>query len=99
LSFSLREEQRLRLFENGAEENMCTYERGRCRKLHNEELITCIVPKYNGDQIKDNEMGGTCSKHGRSLRTDGRIILKSILRKEDMGWLQLNQDRIHWRLL
>jgi hypothetical protein len=35
---------------------------GDWRRLHNEELHNLY---YSGDQIKEDEMGGTCSMHGR----------------------------------
>jgi hypothetical protein len=35
-------------------------------KLHNEELHNVCSPTYYfGDQIKEYEMGGACSAHGR----------------------------------
>jgi hypothetical protein len=60
----LREERRLRVFENrvlrrifGPKRDEAT---GEWRKLRNEELT-----KYrSGDQIEKNEMGGACSKYG-----------------------------------
>jgi hypothetical protein len=40
--------------------------KGEWRKLHNEELRgLCSSPEcYQGHQIKDDGMGGTCSTHG-----------------------------------
>jgi hypothetical protein len=41
-------------------------ESGEWRKLHNEELHILYSPKYYwADQIKKNEVGGTCGTHGR----------------------------------
>jgi hypothetical protein len=39
---------------------------GGCRTLHNEELHNLYAsPKYySGDQMKEDEIGGTCSTHG-----------------------------------
>jgi hypothetical protein len=67
-SFKLREERRLRVFENklsrrifGPKRDEVTVE---CRKLHNVELntysvlITCYC---SGDKIEKNEMGRTWS--------------------------------------
>jgi len=35
------------------------------RKLRNEELNDVFLTQYcSGDQIENNEMGGTCSTHG-----------------------------------
>jgi hypothetical protein len=65
---TIREEHRLRMFENrvlgrifGPKRDEVT---GRWRKLHNEELHNKLLTKYyQGDQIKEDEVGGACSAH------------------------------------
>jgi hypothetical protein len=70
LSLTLREEHRLRVFENrmltrifGPERDEVTEE---WRRLHNEELYD-LYPPLNvipSVQIKKNEMGGACGTNG-----------------------------------
>jgi hypothetical protein len=62
-SLTLREEHRLRVFENrvlrrifGSKRNKVT---GEWRRLHDG-----ITKYYSGDQIKKNEVGGACSTYG-----------------------------------
>jgi hypothetical protein len=51
----------------GAKRNEVT---GEWRKLHNEELhILYSSPNIKSNQIKENEVGGTCGTHGRGLCT------------------------------
>jgi hypothetical protein len=62
-SVTLREERRLRMFENrvmrifGPKRDEVTRE---WKKLHNEELLTQYC---SGDKIEKNEMGGACSAY------------------------------------
>jgi len=67
----LREERRLRVFENrvlrrifGSKRDKVT---GEWRKLHNEELNDMYYfTKYcSSNQIEENEMGAACSMYGR----------------------------------
>jgi hypothetical protein len=65
----LKEENRLRVFENrvlrrifGPKRDEVTGER---KKLHNEELHTLYSSLNIIKQIKENEVGGTCGIHGR----------------------------------
>jgi hypothetical protein len=65
----LREENRLRVFKNrvlrrifGTKRNEVT---GEWRKLHNEELHILYSSPNIIRQIKENEVGGTCSTHRR----------------------------------
>ena len=67
-SLTLREEHRLRVFENrvmrifGPKRDGVT---GEWRKLHNEELNDLLLTQYcAGDKIEENEMGGTCGTYG-----------------------------------
>jgi len=67
-SLTLREERRLRVFENrvlrrifGAERDMVT---GEWRKLHNEELGDLYCSPSIVQVIKKNEMGRACSVYG-----------------------------------
>jgi hypothetical protein len=70
----LREERRLRVSENRALGRIFGPKRD---KVTGEWIKVCIVEINNlysslnivsGDQIKNNEMGGTCSTHGGSKR-------------------------------
>jgi hypothetical protein len=73
-SVTLREEHRLRAFENrvlrgifGSKRDEVT---GRQRKLHNGELhIFTHHQILLGDQIKKNEVGGACGTHGRGQKS------------------------------
>ena len=69
--FALREEHRLRVFENRVLRRLFGPKRdkvtGELRKLHNEELndLHVLLTKcYSSDQIKMNEMGGACNTYG-----------------------------------
>jgi len=73
-SLTLREERRLRVFENrvlrgifGAKRDEVT---GEWRKLHDEELsdLYCSPNIVRGDKIEKNEMGGACSMCGGEER-------------------------------
>jgi hypothetical protein len=65
LSLTLRKEYALRLSENGVLRRIFGRKRdevtGEWKKLHNEELHDL----YSSQNIKDNEVGGTCGTHGR----------------------------------
>jgi len=69
-SLTLREEHRLRVFENrllrrifGTKRDKVT---GEWKKLYNIELNDLLLTQYwLGDQIEKNEMGRTCSTYGR----------------------------------
>jgi hypothetical protein len=84
----LREERRLRVFENRVLRRIFGPKRdevaGEWRILHNEGLYDffLFLTKYcTGDQIKDNYMGGACGTYGREERCiKGKIILKWIFR-------------------
>ena len=70
---TLREERRLRMFENrvlrrifGPKWDEGT---GEWRKLHNEELNDVLLTQHcSGDKIEKNEMGGTLNTYGRGER-------------------------------
>jgi hypothetical protein len=71
----LREEQRLRVFENrvltkvfGPERDEVTEE---WRRLHSEELHDVYSSQYYGDQDKEDEMGGACSMNGEDKYIQG----------------------------
>ena len=71
-SLRLREDRRLRVFENmvlrrifGPKMDEVT---GEWRKLHIEELNDLNLTQYSGDQIEKNEMGGVCSAYGGEER-------------------------------
>jgi hypothetical protein len=63
----LREERRLKVFENRVLRRIFVPKRdevtGEWRKLHNEELTD-----YSGDQTEKNEMSGACSAYGGGER-------------------------------
>jgi hypothetical protein len=67
-SLTLREEHRLRVFENRVLRSIFGPKRdevtGEWRKLHSEELYPSQI-LLGVDQIKENEVGGTCGTHGR----------------------------------
>jgi hypothetical protein len=72
-SLTLREERRLRVFENRVLRRVFGPKRdevtGKWRKLHNEELNDLYsLPNIQycaGGKIETNEMGRTCSVYGR----------------------------------
>jgi hypothetical protein len=69
LSLTLREEHRLRVFENRVLRRMFGPKRdevtGEWRRLHNEELNDLYSsPSIIRDEIKKNEMGGAYSTYG-----------------------------------
>ena len=67
---TLREECRMKVFENRVLRRIFGPKRGKVRgkwrKLHNEELLrTVLLTQYcSDDQIENNEVGGACSKYG-----------------------------------
>ena len=75
MGVKLREERRLRVFENrvlreifGPKRDEETREWG---KLHNEELNDLYCSPYimySGDQMKKSRMGGACSTYGEDER-------------------------------
>jgi hypothetical protein len=73
-SLTLREERRLRVFENRVLRRIFRSKRddvkGEWRKLHNEELSGYVLlTKYcSVDQIEKNEMDGECSAYGGEER-------------------------------
>jgi hypothetical protein len=70
----LKEERRLRVFENrvlwkimGPKKEEVT---GEWRRLHNGELMACTAHQILfSDQSKRNEMGGTCGTYGGEMHT------------------------------
>jgi hypothetical protein len=66
-SLTLREEHRLRVFENRVLRRIFGPKRdevtGDWRRLHKEDLND-ITKYYSGEQIKKNEVGGVCSTYG-----------------------------------
>ena len=66
-SFTLREEHRLRVFENRVLRRIFGPKRdevtGEWRKLHNEELND-LYSSPNIDKIEKNDVGGLCSTYG-----------------------------------
>jgi len=74
-SLTLREERRLRVFENRVLRRIFGFKRdevpGDWRELHNEELndFYVLLTQYcSGDQIEKNEMDGACSTYGGEER-------------------------------
>jgi hypothetical protein len=72
-SLTLREEHRLRVFENRVLRRVFGPKRdevtGEWRKLHNEKLHILYSSPNVIRQIKENEVGGTCGTHGRGMCT------------------------------
>jgi hypothetical protein len=69
-SLTLREEHRLRVYENRVLRRIFGTKReeiaGGWRRLHNVELYNLYVSQcYSGDQIKEGEIGRACSIHGK----------------------------------
>jgi hypothetical protein len=72
-ALTLREECRLRVFENkllrrifGPKRDEVT---GEWRRLHNKELYALYSHQYHsGDQVKKTEMGRTCGTYGGEER-------------------------------
>jgi hypothetical protein len=79
----LREEHRLRVFENrvlrrifGPKRDEVTRE---WRRLHSEELYDVFITHYYaGDKIDKNEMGGDCSSDG-----EGRGVYRVLVGKPE----------------
>ena len=71
-SLTLREERRLRMFENRVLRRIFGPKReevtGEWRRLHNEELYGLYCSSNIIGVIKKNEMGGACSTYGRQER-------------------------------
>ena len=73
-SLTLKEEHRLRVFENIMLRRIFGPERdeviGDWRKLHNWELhdLYCSPNIVSGDKIEKNEMGGACGTYGGKER-------------------------------
>jgi hypothetical protein len=72
-SLTLREEQRLRVFENRVLRGYLglrgTRRRGIGEDYITRNLMTCTHQKYySGNQIEKNEMGGACSTYGGKER-------------------------------
>jgi hypothetical protein len=72
-SLTLREEHRLRVFENRVLRRIFGPKRddntGEWRKLHNEELHNLYSSPDIIRQVKVNEVGGTCGTHGRGAKS------------------------------
>jgi hypothetical protein len=72
-SVMLREEHRLRVFENRVLRRIFGPNRdevmGEWRKLHNEELHNLYSSPDIISQVKVNEVGGACSTHGRGEKS------------------------------
>jgi hypothetical protein len=73
-SLTLREEHRLRVFENRVLRRILGPKRdevmGEWRKLHNRELHNLYSSPdiIKADKIKENEVGGACGMHGRAQK-------------------------------
>jgi hypothetical protein len=72
-SLTLRKEHRLRVFENRMLRRVLGPKRekvaGGWRGLHNEELCNLYASRNSlGNNIKEDEMGGTCSTHGSYVK-------------------------------
>jgi hypothetical protein len=69
---TLKEEHRLRVFENRVLRRIFGSKReedGSWRKVHNDELHSLdSSPNTVSDQIKEDEVGGTCGTHGEGER-------------------------------
>jgi hypothetical protein len=72
-SLTLREEHRLRVFENRVLRRIFVPKRdevtGEWSKLHNEELHNLYSCPNIIRQVKANEVGGTCGTHGRGEKS------------------------------
>jgi hypothetical protein len=72
-SLILREEHRLRVFENRVLSRIFVPKRdevtGELRKLHSEELYNLYSSPNIISQVKANEVGGVCGTHGRAEKS------------------------------
>jgi hypothetical protein len=72
-SLTLREEHRLRVFENRVLRNIFGPKRdevmGEWMKLHNEEVHNLYSSPDIIRQVKANEVGGACGTHGRGEKS------------------------------
>jgi hypothetical protein len=72
-SLTLREEHRLRVFENRVLRRIFGPKRddvmGEWRKMHNEELHNVYSSPDIIRQVKANEVGGACGTHGRGEKS------------------------------
>jgi hypothetical protein len=96
-SLILREEHRLRVFENRVLRRIFRPKRdkvtGDWRKLHNEELynLVLLAKRKQNDQVKEDEMGRACSTNGEK-RDPYRILVgkpeeKGALRRPRSRWV------------
>jgi hypothetical protein len=88
-SLTIREEHRLRVFENRVLKKIFGQKRdeatGEWRKLHDEELhILYSSPNTIRHQIKENVVGGTCGTHGRGEECVQSLDGKT--RREETTW-------------
>jgi len=95
-SLTLREERRLRVFENRALRRIFEPRRdevtGEWRKLHNEELRRSVLfTQYcSGEKIEKYEMGGACSVYG-----ERRGVYRVLVGKPE-GKRPLGRPRSRW---
>jgi hypothetical protein len=81
-------------------------------QCHTTQLSRLFTKYYYGDKIKEGEIGGTCSMHGRDKKSDGKRPLGRPRRRwknnengpweigwKGMDWIHLAQDKEQWRAL
>jgi hypothetical protein len=95
-SLTLREEHRLMVFENRVLRRIFGQKRdevtGEWRKLNKEELQFVLIPRYyEADQVKENEVSGTCGMHGR-----GEESVQGLMGKPE-GKSPLGRRRHRWK--
>jgi hypothetical protein len=94
LSLTLREEHRLRVFENSVFRRIFGPKRdevtGGWRELHNEELHNLYCSPGIITMIKSKSMSGACSKNGEK-----RNACKILVRKSE-GKRPLGRQRCRW---
>jgi len=91
-SFTLRDERRPRVIENGVLRWIFGPKRGevrgKWRKLHNEEFgdLSVLLTLYcSGDKIEKNEMGGACSAYGVRGEVHTGFLWGNLRGLDDLG--------------
>jgi hypothetical protein len=108
-SLTLREEHRLRVFENRVLRRIFGPKRdevtGEWRKFHSEELHKLysspdVIRQVKSTEVKANEVGGACGTHGRGEKSIQGFGGKAHLEDQGVGWKMGSEwflGRLAWR--